>query len=211
MKILDYDTDQYPFQELINEWFIVNDLSRLHEVRQYELFTRENDQKTMWHKKFYELIRGDEGKEFYRLYLAFLSDIIYPEFDEALLYQKVPTFRVNLPDNVAVGEFHRDRDYSHQREERNQFLPLTRAYETNTVWVESEDGKADYSPVNLEYGQVALWDGMNLMHGNKTNRTGDTRVSFDFRVIPVSVFRPSKRMSVNQITSMDIGGYWEPL
>ena len=143
--------------------------------------------------------------------MAFLSDIIYPEFEEALLYQRVPTFRVNLPNNVAVGEFHRDRDYSHQREERNQFLPLTRAYETNTVWVESEDGNEGYSPINLEYGQVALWDGMNLRHGNKTNETGETRVSFDFRVIPVSVFRPSNRMSVNQITRMDVGGYWEPL
>jgi hypothetical protein len=32
--------------------------------------------------------------------------------DLNFLYQRIPTFRVQLPDNEAVGEFHRDSDYN---------------------------------------------------------------------------------------------------
>ena len=61
-------------------------------------------------------------------------------------------------------------------------MPLTNAYDTNTMWVESEEDKGDYTPVNSTYGDLIQFDGANLSHGNKKNITNQTRVSIDFRL-----------------------------
>ena len=54
------------------------DLSKLHTLKQYEHFERENDQSTMWHEKFYEMIRMDEI--FDDSYRRFLTDVIKPRY-----------------------------------------------------------------------------------------------------------------------------------
>lgn len=51
-------------------------------------------------------------------YLKFIKDFIRPLFNnETLVYQKVPTFRVHLDNNVSVGEVHKDSDYGHAKNE----------------------------------------------------------------------------------------------
>ena len=50
-KIL-YDTEKYPFKGIVSNWLDTKDLSKLHEIRQYEHFDREHDQSTQWHKMF---------------------------------------------------------------------------------------------------------------------------------------------------------------
>ena len=80
--------------------------------------------------------------------------------------------------NLAVGGYHKDRDYNHSEHEINFFVPLTEAFDSNTVWVESEEDKGDFSPMEASYGEYYMWNGANLTHGNKKNDTGRTRVSF---------------------------------
>ena len=41
-----------------------------------------------------------------------------------------------------------------------------------------------------EYGQYCMFNGNKCTHGNKPNKTSLTRVSFDFRVIPISKYNP---------------------
>jgi hypothetical protein len=84
-----------------------------------------------------------------------------------LFYQKIPTFRTQLVNNLGVFEFHKDKTYNHNQNEINFYLPFTDAYETNTIWVESEEDKGDYKPMNTLYGQVVMWNGCHLTHGNK--------------------------------------------
>jgi ectoine hydroxylase-related dioxygenase (phytanoyl-CoA dioxygenase family) len=55
---------------------------------------------------------------------------------------------------------------------------------------------------------VLVFDGANLKHGNYVNRTGSTRVSFDFRVIPRSRYVDSDRTSVNTGVPFKVGGYF---
>ena len=45
---------------------------------------------------------------------------------------------------------------------------VTSAFNTNTIWIESEFDKADYSPMNLNFGQAVIFDS-GLTHGNKVN------------------------------------------
>jgi ectoine hydroxylase-related dioxygenase (phytanoyl-CoA dioxygenase family) len=130
---------------------------------------------------------------------------------DEIIYQKIPTFRVHLKDNQAVGEWHRDRDYNHGKSEVNIWLPFTDAYDTNTIWIESEEDKNDFKPYNVSYGEVLVFNGANLIHGNKTNIEHDTRVSVDFRIVNPTEFIPSTKGSINTNTSFDIGGYFQKL
>lgn len=214
MKKITYDTKKYPFSGIISEWLDIDDLSKLHEIREYERFIRENDQSSMWHKKFYELIREDEA--FNDNYIPFLRDIIKPRFNEEIVYQKIPTFRVHLPNNISVGEYHKDKNYrdevwAEKVKETNYYLPFTKAYEGNTIWAESEEDKGDFKPMNCEYGECYEWDASNLMHGNKDNSTPDTRVSVDFRIIPKSRYRDSGQKTINTNTEFKIGSYYSVL
>src|SRR5947199_244560 len=82
-----------------------------------------------------------------------------PYYGEAIAYQRVPTFRVQVPGNLSVGEFHRDKDYNHTEQEINWWVPLTPAYESNTVWLETEPDKGDYFPCAMEPGEILVFSG----------------------------------------------------
>ena len=211
---LNYDIKKYQFRDIICNWLETYDLSKLHYVQQYEHFERETDQSTIWHKKFYKMIRCDES--FDESYIKFLTDEIKPRYGEEIVYQKIPTFRVHLPGNVSVGEFHKDKYYrdvkwAEKVRETNYYIPLTRAYGTNTIWAESEEDLGDYEPFDSNYGECIEWDASNLTHGNKDNITSVTRVSFDFRVIPKSRYVESNHLTINTKTKFGIGGYYEVL
>ena len=47
------------------------------------------------------------------------------------------------------------------------------------------------------------------MHGNKDNVTSQTRVSFDFRVIPKSRYINSNHLTINTKIPFGIGGYYD--
>ena len=205
---LKYDTSLYPFREIVKTNIKTNTLENLHEVEKYDTLVREKDQSTTWHKRFYR----DDLNRFQKLYNTFIKNFIKYEFElDEIIYQKIPTFRVHLKYNQAVGEWHRDRDYNHGKSEINIWLPFTDAYDTNTIWIESEEDKNDFKPYNVSYGEVLVFNGANLIHGNKTNIEHDTRVSVDFRIVNPTEFIPSTKGSINTNTSFDIGGYFQKL
>jgi len=213
MKYIKFNTDDYPFAEIYANLLQLDELCKLHlhEHNTYkDVFTREKDQSSIFHKIYYDNFQS----EFYELYKKFLRDHIRPLYNEPIVYQKIPTFRVHLPGNLAVGEFHKDKWYRdstwhEQTQEKNFFLPFTDAYDENSIWVESVEDKADFSPMKVKYGECVQWDGVNLTHGNKTNTTQDTRVSVDFRVMTLSNYNPSTHGSINTNKQFAIGGYYE--
>lgn len=209
MKKFSYDTNIYSFKEKIEKLFQISDLADLQD--DIEVFTRENDQKTKWHKLYYDWSRSEE---FSFMYSNFIEKYVKPIYDEKIVFQAIPTFRVAYPNNIAVGEFHKDKFYRDQSwavqvKEDNFFLPFTDAYDTNTIWVESEEDKGDFAPMNCNYGEFICWDGSNLMHGNKINSTGRARISVDFRVIRYCNYIPSNHGSINTQSKFQIGGYYK--
>lgn len=205
MEYFNYDIEKYPFREIIEDVFQTPFLEKIHKEKDYDLFVKGTDQHTSWHRSFY-----DNLDKFLPIYDKFIHDVVRPIFGEEIVYQKVPTFRVQLVNNLGVFEFHRDRDYSHNEEERNFFLPFTDAYSTNTIWVESEEDKADYAPMTTLYGQIVKWNGNSLMHGNKQNTTQNTRVSADFRVIPVSKYNEEEGTSaIYTKMKFKVGDYYK--
>lgn len=211
MNKIIYSTKLFPFAYELQQLFEVEDLSSIN--NNVEVFSREKDQNTPYHKLYYEWARTDK---FTQLYDRFILEVIKPIYNEQIVYQSIPTFRVAYPDNIAVGEWHKDKFYrdvswAEDVHEDNFFLPFTDAFDTNTIWVESEEDKGDFSPMNCEYGEVIQWDGSNLMHGNKINETKKTRISVDFRVIKYSNYKPSEHGSINTKTKFQIGEYYKTI
>lgn len=205
MEFVNYDIEKYPFRKVIEEILEQENLEKIHTLQDYELFVKGTDQSTSWHRKYY-----DNLDKFLPLYDKFINEVVKPLFGEEIVYQKIPTFRTQLVNNLGVFEFHRDRDYSHNEEERNFFLPFTDAYATNTIWVESEEDKGDYSPMTTLYGQVVKWNGNSLMHGNKQNNTSNTRVSVDFRVIPLSKYSEEEgKQAIYSKMKFKVGDYYK--
>lgn len=212
MRIHNYDLKRYNFPVMVAQLL----QARTDELSVLHFLARDNtgvfgvgpDQKTVWHDRFYGM---DDGGRFMKSYREFVQEVIQPIFAEPLVYQKKPTFRVQYTGNVGVGEFHKDKDYHHNRAEVNIWLPVTEAYGNNTIWVESKEDAGDYHPIRVSPGQFLQFNGCHLKHGNKINDTGKTRVSFDFRVIPQSQYKenPDAGVSVVRGIKFVLGGYYE--
>ncbi|GMH96889.1 hypothetical protein TrST_g13413 [Triparma strigata] len=86
---------------------------------------------------------------------------------------------------------HSDRDYGHPSGELNVWLPLNdHAYGTNSLFRDRKPwaGEGSSRPFDLRYGEYVLWYGNGCPHETRMNVTDVTRVSFDFRVIPGTLF-----------------------
>lgn len=201
---LDYNTNDYPFLEELGLIYGTKELNILHEQYKFDLLKRENDQKTEVHKKYY-----DNFSYIKPIYDDFVKEQIMPLFGEPVVYQKIPTFRIQAPNNLGVGEWHKDKQYNHNQNEINFFLPFTDAFDTNTIWAESEEDKGDYSPLEAHYGEFIMWEGVRLTHGNKLNTTNMSRVSVDFRIVPFSKWSVQEGEAINTKVKFDIGGYYE--
>ncbi|GAA4195451.1 hypothetical protein [Microbispora amethystogenes] len=206
--IYDYDAARFDFGDILRKIYDVDDLARLRPEGELEVMTWKTDQSTDFHAKFYEAFEA-ELKPLYREFVAaFVPGVLGTE---EFCFQQVPTFRVHFPGNVAVGDFHRDRDYNHGDGEVNFWVPFTPAYDTNSVWIERELGSGDYRPMTVDPGQVLVFDSVDWSHGNKINETGSTRVSFDFRCIRLSDYNPSTLRTVDAKRGLWIGDYFDVL
>lgn len=206
---------KYDFVKPINDLFFPGyqyDLKALHNlaIESYpHLFEIGKDSSTCFHKKFYDKYR--EGWDDLRdLYERFIKEVVSVQFCEDFLYQAWPTFRVHLVDNVAVGAFHNDAEFGHPEGEINFIIPLTDSQDTASVWMESEPGKKDFHPINLRIGRLVMFNGNKLTHGNKVNVTGKTRVSMDFRVLPISKYNENNGgQSITRGTKFVEGQYYK--
>lgn len=201
----DYDLQRHNFPGAIAAIMEVDHLSSLGADSEYGRFRRATDQSTTYHKAFY-----DSFEELRPRYRRFVDEVAAPIIGEPFCFQRTPTFRVHLPGNVAVGEFHRDADYNHPEGEVNFWVPFTEAWDTNTVWIESTLGSGDHVPAPpLLPGRFLVFDAVRWSHGNVANDTGATRVSFDFRCIPLSQYRPVDARTVNTNQQLAIGDYFD--
>ena len=147
------------------------------------------------------------------LYDKFAREVILPylNLDEALI-QVYPNFRVQLPNNVAVVVDHYDSDDKHHHPlgEVNFIMALTDMYDTNTIWTEKTCRFRDFVPLEQKAGECTSFGGNTHTHYNKVNKTGETRVSFDFRILPLNYYDSDTRLrSVTTNQHYVEGGYYK--
>ena len=192
-RIIEYPLEKYNFTRIISNFLAVDELSEIKAESVIENSSGNKDfslyknmEQTQAYKRLYEKLNSEEGQEFYETFNNFIFNVIRPQYDEPIYYQEKPTHRILFKNSEGVSRFHRDSDYGHNEAEINYFIPQTLAFETNTLWIESEKGKEDYRAMNVSPGEMMRFKGVSLKHGAKKNETHKTRVSFDFRVIPFS-------------------------
>ena len=95
-----------------------------------------------------------------------------------------------MPGHAATIAVHKDSQYErHQEGEINFWIPLTSVWGNNTLFAESQPGRGDYRPFEMEPGTGVRFNGRHCRHHTNPNDTGSTRVSIDFRVVPKSLWR----------------------
>jgi hypothetical protein len=193
----------------------ISSLSSLHEhtlfnKRPSKKVTRENDQDNFFIKLYYDYYI----QAMFPLYLEFIKNELIPIFGtDQLVCQTIPNLRIHAVGSIAVGEYHKDKWYRDEHwssavQEWNIFLPVTQARNTSTIWSETEEDRGDYQPLDANIDEFYIWDGANLMHGNKPNQETFTRVSFDFRVMLKENYVPLKKGSINTNSKFEIGDYY---
>jgi ectoine hydroxylase-related dioxygenase (phytanoyl-CoA dioxygenase family) len=146
---------------------------------------------------FYEKIRQG-WIEFTESYHSFIKEYIIPNINEHIeIYQTFPSYRIQYPHSKAITTLHHDSDKNHKHPigEMNILLPITKMFDTNTIWAESYPSANDFSPMETEYGEIIIWNGNRCNHFNKPNQTGKTRISMDFRVLPTQYYNPDYNLN----------------
>ncbi len=176
IKKLSYDKEMFPFRDIVSYIFDVPDLENIHLLGYPQSY---------WIERFEKDVKGNE--RFYSCYEQFLKIIVQPLFDEKLTVQRFSNFRIQFPGNMSI-KFHLDSEYGCDENEMNVWLPLTLASGSNSIYIESEPGKKDYSPQEVNQGEFLIFPGSKLSHGTEINTTSESRLSLDFRVIKESLF-----------------------
>jgi hypothetical protein len=221
--IFSYDIVKYDFEGIIkkifNHWDGPLSSIHIHSEETIHLIDQANDTKTLFHRKFYDSPHYDE---FIELYYRFVKEVVLPIFDctdSEFVVQKDAAFRVNLPNGSALGfcpndsdgkiGFHCDADYNHQPGEINFILTLSGQSGNNSCYIETSPGSNDYNAADINYGQFISFYGNKCRHYNKVNDTGVSRLSIDFRVMPMSKYDPTYSLkSVTKEKRFVIGDYY---
>ncbi len=195
-----YSLSDFPFPDMVATSIYTEDLTALSLKKTKN--TWQTDQQSPWHDLFYQKFNSWQ-----ETYIQFIREEISPLIGEPYYYQKVPTFRIHLPDNIAVGEFHTDAMYHHPLGEESFWLPLTEAYDTCSLWI--EDDEKNFRSVKASPGEVIRFSAVTRLHGNKINIEGRSRVSFDFRCLPVRLLPKEKgKTTMHTKLKFSPGGYY---
>ena len=208
-KIFNYSIDKYPFKEILENLF-GTELSNLHKtLGNFKKFEVKNnistDQSTLAHKVFY----SNFSRTIEPLYKKFIKEVIIPILHpHKFYYQQIPTFRVGLPENTFVGEFHKDSFYNHQNYEINFNLGLANYVGDAALKTQLKPGSDKYIILECPYGSIFSFDHIDCIHGAEPNPLGKTMVSFDFRLALQDLYYSSDNRSINQGKGFNRGEYF---
>ena len=201
---LDYDLVKYPWHSWIRDTIrelhpAVDDLSKMHELISPEQATKVCDHVQ---RSFLDLHYQKKFEEFAKEYGETL--IVTDQY----LIKRQPTLNLVMPDQAKKHRrlpFHQGVWYNNGTGMRTIWMPLTPAYDTNSMYVVDHDESKhickktiencltqeqfeelcmeEARPVELEPGQAHLFHQEHL-HGNVNNTTGQTRLAIDWHLLP---------------------------
>ena len=205
MKSFEYSIKEFPFKNII-EGMYGCELDNLHKyLGNFDHFKREKDQSTLAHKVFYSNFH-DKVKPIYEKFIhKVIRNILKPN---KFYYQVIPTFRIGLPGNRFVGEFHKDSYYNHQNYEINFNLGLSNYFGKASLITEKSPNSNDWTKLECPYGTIFSFDHIDCMHGSDLNDSDKTMVSFDFRLALSEIYFESNSSSINCKSAFKPGGYF---
>ena len=223
-EIMFFDNHKYNFRNFLKKLFNCESLENIHNTHK-ELIPDTNTLSKPWpfnentssfHEVFYKKL-NEPWVEIINLYDQFINEYVSNLIDGDFLYQKFPTFRICLPDLRAVTKWHFDADeeHAHPLGEINFILPITKMFDTNSIWCETGIGSNNFEPFETDINQFVKFNGNRRKHGNKFNKTKQTRFSFDFRILPMNctpamgLYPESFGNSAIRSQKWEAGGYYK--
>jgi hypothetical protein len=222
-----YDTTRFKFVQIIKRIFgdWTESIEDIHHfvpgsdnLRQ---ITIDVDTYTKFHNHYY---KSELYSDMLDMYQAFVKECVLPLFDcddTEFVVQKEPSFRVHLPNNTALGfrpnmgdpedkiGIHCDRDYGHPDTEINFMLTFGDQFGNNSCFVETSPRSDTFVPIEMKYGEFVSFYGNQCRHYNHKNDTGISRMSIDFRVMPMSNYNPDcNTHSLHSKRKFIIGDYY---
>ena len=199
-----YELEKYPFREELEKLFGL-DLQDLHLwLGNFEKFDRKNDQQTIVHRVFY----SNYSKIIEPIYKDFITNFLSQIIDFPFSYQVIPTFRLGLPGNRFVGEYHTDAKYNHPDFELNFNMGLSNNLKPCCLMSEKVSNTNEFYPLECENGEIFSFNHIDCLHGSEINTTDQTMVSMDFRVAMIPFYEEIDAKSVNMNSSFKIGDYF---
>ena len=229
--IYKFDKQKFKFRELFNKFALSNIGFNLEEIHKtdigklvpLEILSTGEDAMQPFCELFYNIDDEFDGfnkdlsstiineNKFMDLYRWLINDLKKNLFDNNhIVYQKKPTLRVHLPNNVSTGSYHRDSEYGHSKNEINFWLPLVDSKGTATIHIEDNFMSENYKPINVKYGEMIVFDS-SLKHGTEINVENYTRVIFDFRIMKYSEYEETNNDSLVRKKKFKLGSYYEQL
>jgi hypothetical protein len=180
-----YDTKRWSFRDMVMDYFGVQDLERLHLVAKFNPISASNQSpnyeatRNSWAiSKVLRAAVAPASQELLRSLLQeYVAEFLYPIFG----IQPLASMRVNFHGSKSILHFHTDAEYGQTSEAINLWLPVTKAWGTNSMYLESEVGCGDFTPLELDFGQACIFRGTELRHGAVDNDSESTRISYDIR------------------------------
>lgn len=182
-RLLAYDTSRFPFAPLVDAAFEVDDLTQLHKRRSSDPERRASYADNVELRKY--LRARLESTPFFLYYQELMRTVVAPLFAMRTSYSRRPQFRVHLAGSPSASAWHTDHQVTGRDDQVNIWLPFADTCPANTLWVETDYGRGDYTPVSVQYGHMLLFDGAKLCHGTVENDSDRTRVSMDLRFAPL--------------------------
>ena len=226
-----------PFPEILADVFLqkynyTGPLDEIHILLDTQLITDEQkiyhkqlhgwrqDRDSIFVKSFHEYV--DKNTKFNEAYYSFLRQNILPLFPEEtkLVIQKTPNIRFSIPENAAIGfdpndpeniiGLHCDSDFGHHKTEQNFIVPITKMFETNSLFHEPHQDSgvhpSNFENLQLNKDEFATAYFNKIKHCNRINKTNKTRISFDIRVIPFSKYQ--ENLKDFKDTKFELGKYY---
>ena len=218
-------TDKYGFtNELKNFHMILNGpfISDDEKTSTQRIKIIGNDRNSVFYDDYHNFI--DKTSLFNDIYHKFISDYVKPLYavNGLIVVQKTPNLRISFPNTTAIGKhvnenesdnvigLHKDSDFGHHESEVNFIIPLTNMFDTNSIYyepyIESGLSTNEFLNLKLSSNEFFICKFNQLLHFNKINTTGFTRMSLDFRIIPYDKYVENKEYFKN--TKFELGKYY---
>ena len=241
-NIYKFDNEKYNFKKLIkdllNNYYKKDfDLNKIHEIINEKYMNKDELDyfkktpifgKTDRDSIFIEIYHNyfDTFDVFANLYNKFMKEYIKPKFfpkEDFIVIQKTPNLRIQIPNKSNLGKrdsdpneeiigVHYDAEFDHSLEEINLIIPLTRMFDTNSIYHEYSTNSnlnfEDYNSLKLQENEIAFLYLNMWKHYNKINKTNLSRVSFDTRIIPYSKFKDSDLVSITSKKKFSLNNYY---
>jgi hypothetical protein len=219
----------------MKEYSFVDELKYFHSILNLSILSDEEkdynnnikllggDRSSIFNKVYHNFV--DNNSIFNEVYYNFINKYIKPLYSmngKKIVVQKTPNLRISLPNLTAIGKhsyenendnvigLHKDADFGHHEDEINVIVPITKMFDTNSIYyepyIESNISTDNYLNLNLDTDEFFIEKFNKLRHFNKINNTNVTRMSLDFRIIPYEKYM--NNLDFFKDTKFEIGKYY---